>query len=266
MLGIQLEKKISFKIKLNQKGKEISERYPSLLPILHFTKKIFFSKHNLSWWGSEIIERYQINKFCKIYYNKQENDSRIWQKTSWLGTSVLKLPSDLWVYQEILYDIKPDIVIETGTMYGGSALYLATICDVIKKGMIVSIDINKKDDFPIHDRIKYITGSSTNNDVVDQVKNFIKTGDKVMIILDSDHSKNHVLKEMQIYEKFVTKDSYLIVEDTIVNGHPVEPNFGEGPMEAVDEFLKTHDDYKIDKDKEKFLLTWNPNGYLKKVK
>lgn len=261
-----MTKKISFKSKLNQKGKVVSEEHPFLSPMLHFIKKIFFPKHKISWGGSKKAERRHIDKFSQIYYNKQEKDSRIWQKTTWLGISVLKLPLDLWIYQEILFDIKPDIIIETGTMYGGSALYLATICDIIKKGIIVSIDINKKDDFPIHDRIKYITGSSINNDVVDQVKNFIKTGDKVMIILDSDHSKNHVLKEMQIYEKFVTKDSYLIVEDTIVNGHPVEPNFGEGPMEAVDEFLKTHDDYKIDKDKEKFLLTWNPNGYLKKVK
>ena len=266
MAGIQLAKKISFKSKLNQKGKEVSEKHPSLSPMLHFTKKIFFSKHRISWWGSKKAERHYIDKFCKIYYDKQEKDSRIWQKTTWLGTSVLKLPSDLWVYQEILYDIKPDIVIETGTMYGGSALYLATICDIIKKGIIISIDINKKDDFPVHNRIKYITGSSTSEYIVDKVKNFIKTGDKVMVILDSDHSKNHVLKEMQIYEKFVTKDSYLVVEDTIVNGHPVEPNFGEGPMEAVNEFLKTHDDYKIDADKEKFLLTWNPNGYLKKIK
>ena len=259
-------KKSSFKTKLNKKGREISENHSYLSPMLHFLKKIFFSEHKISWPGSEKAERHHINKFCKIYYDKQEKDSRIWQKTTWLGTSVLKLPSDLWVYQEILYDIKPDIIIETGTMYGGSALYLATICDVIKKGIVVSIDINKKDNFPIHNRIKYITGSSTHEDIVTQVKNLIKSGDKVMIILDSDHSKNHVLKEMQIYEKFVSKDSYLIVEDTIVNGHPVEPNFGEGPMEAVHEFLKTHDDYKIDKDKEKFLLTWNLNGFLKKIK
>lgn len=177
----------------------------------------------------------------------------------------LKLPTDLWIYQEILYDIRPDLIIETGTMYGGSALFLATICDTIKKGSIVSIDINRKDSFPNHERIKYITGSSTDEKIVNQVKNMIKTNDKVMVILDSDHTKNHVLNEMEMYSGLVSKDSYLIVEDTAINGHPVEPNFGDGPMEAVNEFLKTHDEFKIDNDKEKFLLTMNPNGYLKKI-
>ena len=241
-------------------------KYPSLLPVLRFTKKVFFSEHQISWWGSKMRERHYINKFCRIYQEKREKDSRIWQKTSWLGTSALKLPTDLWIYQEILYDIKPNIIIETGTMYGGSALFLATICDVIKKGSIISIDINRKDSFPVHERIKYITGSSTDEEIVKQVKNMIKTDDKVIVILDSDHSKKHVLNEMEIYSKLVSKDSYLIVEDTAVNGHPVEPDFGDGPMEAVEEFLRTHDEFEIDFDKEKFLLTWNPNGYLKKIK
>ncbi|MGI0056055.1 MAG: cephalosporin hydroxylase family protein [Nitrosarchaeum sp.] len=258
--------KFSFKSRLNHRGKEISEKCPSLLPFLRFTKKVFFSKYQISWWGSRMNERHHINKFCKIYSEKREKDSRIWQKTTWLGTSALKLPTDLWIYQEILYDVKPDLIIETGTMYGGSALFLATICDVIKKGSIVSIDINRKDSFPVHERIKYITGSSTDEKTVDQVKNMIKPNDKVMVILDSDHTKNHVLDELKIYSRLVSKDNYLIVEDTAINGHPVEPNFGDGPMEAVKEFLKTHDEFEIDKDKEKFLLTWNPNGYLKKIK
>ena len=257
--------KSSFKSKLNRRGKAISKKYPSWLPLLCFTKKVFFSKHQISWWGNRMIERHNINKFCKIYYEKREKDSRIWQKTTWLGTLALKLPTDLWIYQEILYDIRPDLIIETGTMYGGSALFLATICDTIKKGSIVSIDINRKDSFPNHERIKYITGSSTDEKIVNQVKNMIKTNDKVIVILDSDHTKNHVLNEMEMYSRLVSKDSYLIVEDTAINGHPVEPNFGDGPMEAVNEFLKTHDEFKIDNDKEKFLLTMNPNGYLKKI-
>ena len=257
--------KSSFKSKLNRRGKAISKKYPSWLPLLRFIKKVFFTKHQISWCGNRMIERHNINKFCKIYYEKREKDSRIWQKTTWLGTLALKLPTDLWIYQEILYDIRPDLIIETGTMYGGSALFLATICDTIKKGSIVSIDINRKDSFPNHERIKYITGSSTDEKIVNQVKNMIKTNDKVMVILDSDHTKNHVLNEMEMYSRLVSKDSYLIVEDTAINGHPVEPNFGDGPMEAVNEFLKTHDEFKIDNDKEKFLLTMNPNGYLKKI-
>ena len=88
---------------------------------------------------------------------------------------------------------------------------------------------------------------------------------KVMVVLDSDHPKNHVLQEMKIYGKFVSKGCYMIVEDTNVNGHPVLSDFGDGPMEAVTEFLENNEDFVIDKDREKFLLTFNPNGYLKKI-
>lgn len=255
----------SLKNRLNSNGKKISKKYPFLFPILQIIKKGLFSKHHFFWQDSKIIERYYVKKFYQVYQG-HEGFPRRWQDTTWLGISALKLPTDLWIYQEILYNIKPDLIIETGTMYGGSALFLATICDVIKNGKIISIDINKKDSFPQHDRIQYITGSSTDEKTVNQIKDLKKLDDVVLVILDSDHSKNHVLKEMEIYSKFVTKNSFLIVEDTAVNGHPIEPKFGEGPMEAVNEFLKTHDEFKIDKDKEKFLLTWNPNGYLKKIK
>ena len=87
-----------------------------------------------------------------------------------------------------------------------------------------------------------------------------------MVILDSDHKMEHVLRELDLYNQFVTKDSYLIVEDTNINGHPVKKEFGKGPMEAVDIFMKNNQEFYIDKSKEKYFLTFNPNGFLKKVK
>lgn len=87
-----------------------------------------------------------------------------------------------------------------------------------------------------------------------------------MVILDSDHKKVHVLNELKIYSKFVSKGSYLIVEDSNINGHPVLPNFGLSPMEAIKDFLKENKNFIIDKTKEKFFLTFNPNGYLKRIK
>ena len=247
-----------------QKGKEIGLKYPQFLPILRVIKKLFFTKHHFSWWGSKMMEKYHIKKFAKIYFGR-EGENRRWQETTWLGVSALKLPTDMWVYQEIIYEIKPDLVIETGSMYGGSALFLATICDINKKGKIISIDINKKDDFPKHERIEFWTGSSTDEKIIDEVKQKIDNNKKIIVILDSDHSKKHVLKELEIYSKFVSKNSYLIVEDTAINGHPIVPNFGEGPWEAVEEFLKMNQNFVVDQSKEKFLLTWNPNGYLKKI-
>lgn len=90
--------------------------------------------------------------------------------------------------------------------------------------------------------------------------------DSVMVILDSDHRKDHVLKELRAYSQYVTVDSYLIVEDTNINGHPVYPDYGPGPMEAVEESLKEDDRFAVDRTKEKLLLTFNPGGYLRRVR
>lgn len=255
---------MTFKQKMNEKGRIIAEKNPQLLPTLRIIKKIFFTKHNVAWPGNKMMKKYYIKKFSELYFGKEDEYHR-WQQTTWLGVSALKLPTDMWTYQEIIYETKPDLIIETGSMYGGSALFLATICDINKKGKIISIDINKKESFPKHERIRFWTGSSTDQNIVDEVKNEIKHHQKIMVILDSDHSKKHVLKELEIYSKFVSKDCYLIVEDTAVNGHPILPNFGDGPWEAIEEFLKTDKNFIIDQGKEKFLLTWNPHGYLKKI-
>ena len=202
-----------------------------------------------------------IDEFHKIYYS---GTAPVWQKTYWLGVQTLKCPLDLWVYQEIIYKHKPNFIIETGTYNGGSALFLATVCDAVGNGTVISIDILKKD-YPTHKRIKYLTGSSIENDILKQIELMIQNDQKVLVILDSDHKKEHVLQEMEIYSKLVTKDSYLIVEDTNINGHPVLSDFGDGPMEAVNEFLKTHKEFIVDKEKEKLLMTFNPDGYLKRT-
>jgi cephalosporin hydroxylase len=175
-----------------------------------------------------------------------------WADTYWLGVPVLKCPLDLWIYQEIIFEVKPDVIIECGTFRGGSALFLAHMCDLVNNGRIISIDIEYREDRPKHERITYLIGSSTSEEIVRKVKSLIRDRDKVMVILDSDHHKEHVLKELKIYSKFVTKGSYLIVEDTNINGHPVVPDFGPGPLEAVEEFLKENKNFVADRTKEKF--------------
>lgn len=199
--------------------------------------------------------------FHSHYYN-----SYVWTTTSWLGTDAWKCPLDLWIYQEILSDIKPDIIIECGTAHGGSALFLASICDLLNNGRVITVDIEIKENRPQHDRITYLHGSSTSDAIINQIGSLIKDEDVVMVILDSDHSKAHVLEELKTYNRFVTKGSYMIVEDSNINGHPVAPEFGPGPMEAIDEFFSVNDNYIIDKSKEKFFLTFNPRGYLRKIK
>ncbi len=204
-----------------------------------------------------------INHFHELYYN---SSAQTWGNTFWLGVPAQKCPLDLWVYQEIIYGLRPDIIIETGTADGGSVLFLASICDLLNNGRVITIDIEKKERRPQHKRITYLLGSSTSKEIVDKIRKQINDKDKILVILDSDHSKEHVLNELKIYSNFVSKGSHIIVEDSNVNGNPVFPQHGPGPMEAIEEFLKENKNFLINKTKEKFYLTFNPSGYLQRIK
>jgi len=189
----------------------------------------------------------------------------------WLGVPVSKCPLDLWMYQEIIYEKRPQLVVETGTQYGGSALFLASMLDLVGDGRVVTVDIEACEAQPHHARVRvehpridYLLGSSTSGDVVARVKELAAGAERVMVILDSDHSMEHVLEELSVYCDVVTDGQYMIVEDTCVNGHPVFESFGPGPMEALERFLSQDSRFVIDKSREKLLVTFQPNGYLLK--
>ncbi len=201
--------------------------------------------------------------FNKLYYDARD---KTWADTRFLGTPIAQSVSDLWVYQEIIYERHPDVIVECGTYAGGCALYLASLCELIHKGTVISIDITEVQGRPHHERLIYLTGSSTSDNILDNVKESTAKADRVMVLLDSDHKKDHVLEELRNYGQFVTPADYMIVEDTNINSHPVLPEFGPGPMEAVEDFLAENDSFAIDVTREKFYLTFNPRGYLKKIK
>lgn len=205
-----------------------------------------------------------VDDFHRLYY---ESGAQTWQDTWWLGTQVLKLPLDLWSYQELIYATRPDLIIECGTKYGGSAKYLANICDLIDHGRVHTIDINELPGRPDHPRINYVTGSSTDPEIVAEAAAAAATaGPTTMVILDSDHSEAHVYAELQAYAPLVSVGSYLIVEDTNVHGRPVRPDHPAGPGEAVDRFLAERDDYAVATAAHKFLVTFNPNGLLQRLR
>ncbi len=208
--------------------------------------------------SSELI----VDEFHKLYYSQK---AQTWGKTLWLGIPTQKCPLDLWIYQEIIYELKPDLIVECGTADGGSALYLASLCDLINCGNVLTIDINQSHLRPRHHRIHFLIGSSTSDEIIVQVKAMAKDKKSILVILDSDHHKDHVIKELQLYSQFVTPGSYLIVEDTNLNGNPVVPSFGPGPKEAVEEFLNENQQFFADINREKFMITANPGGYLKRV-
>lgn len=204
-----------------------------------------------------------VSEFHKLYYYAKEETWK--NNTFWLNVPVAKCPLDLWVYQEIIIETKPGLIIETGTAYGGSALFLASICDLANHGRIVTVDVEAQAGRPEHPRIEYLSGSSTSEEVVAEVRRLMKPDDRVMVILDSDHRAEHVSRELEIYAPLVSAGSYLIVEDTNVNGHPVTPLYGAGPMEAVEQFMQGREDFVIDRRREKFFMTFNPKGYLRRI-
>lgn len=194
------------------------------------------------------------DEFIRFYYSTD-----VWMHTTWQGVPVAKTPTDLWIYQEIIYENPPDWIIETGSWMGGSALYLAHQLDYFG-GRVISIDIDDRER-PNHPRITWLHANSGDRETAKLVRGNVSG--KVMVILDSDHRKPHVERELEYLAPLVTPGQYLILEDTILNG--VIPWVEPGPAEALASWLqKKAGEWEVDQRREKFLLTFNPGGYLRR--
>lgn len=194
-------------------------------------------------------------------------DTGVWKHMHYRGIRVLKVPSDLWNYQEVFAERRIDWVLETGSMHGGSALYFADLLELNgARGRVISIDIDsRKNMLRQHPRIEFWLGDSSSPETVERLRERLPAERGALFtILDSDHSKAHVLREMEAFLPLLRRGDYLVVEDGCVNGHPVRPEFGPGPFEAIEEFLARHPDaFTPDRAREeKFGLTAAPNGYL----
>lgn len=215
--------------------------------------------------SSEDFNRHSeiVTDFSRMFYEDYENT---WETTTYRGVKVLKNPCDLWQYQELIWEVQPRLIIETGTAHGGSALYLADLAQHTS-GEVITIDIHGTELYPsrpTHTRLSYIQADSADPHTRERINMSIIQGPK-MVILDSDHRKDHVLKELDLWADIVTVGSYLIVEDTNINGHPVVPEHGPGPWEALEEWLPDHPEFVSDISAEKYKLTFNPGGYLKRL-
>ena len=200
---------------------------------------------------------------------------------TWLGRPIIQYPQDMIAVQEIIWQVKPDLIIETGIAHGGSLIFYASMLELLgNDGEVLGIDIDIREHnrveiekHPMFKRITMIEGSSIDEDIARQVHDFAKNKKQVLVLLDSMHTHDHVLKELEFYSPLVTKGSYLVVFDTIIEDMPDDffPDrpWGKGnnPKTAVWEFLKTNDRFEIDKEMEnKLLITVAPNGYLRCVK
>lgn len=182
-------------------------------------------------------------------------------KNHFLGVWTVQSPSDAWIVMEILYEVKPDLIVEAGTFHGGSANLWAIILEHINpNGKVITIDIEdqrmpRAKELPIaKERVEFLLGSSTDPKVVSEVHRRA-TGKKVLVLLDSLHSKEHVAAELDAYSPIVSVGSYLIVQDTLV-----------GPKGAIDEFLAGTDEFVADRKRERYPDTSSVRGYLKRVK
>jgi cephalosporin hydroxylase len=194
-------------------------------------------------------------------------DSGVWKRQHYRGVRILKVPTDLWNYQEIFTERGIDWVVETGTAHGGSALYFADLLELSgARGKVITIDVSHRVlQVQEHPRIKLLLADSASQETAARLAREIPVQrGPLFMILDSDHSKAHVLGELHALTPLLRSGDYLVVEDTCVNGHPVRPEFGPGPMEALEEFLRTHPGHFIvDREREaKFGYTAAPSGYL----
>lgn len=245
----------------------------------------------------EILRMSEIAKFIaevagNIAGLKADKDvqalSRIWLREitrhkyaynfTWLGRPLIQLPQDMVAVQELVWKVKPDLIIETGVAHGGSLIYSASLLELLGgNGRVLGVDIDIRahnrveiEKHPLARRIQLIQGSSVDRAVIRQVREAARGCERVMVFLDSNHTHSHVLQELRGYSPLVTKGSYLIVFDTLIEDMPddliKDRPWGKGnnPKTAVWEFLKKNRRFKVDKDIEsKLLITVAPDGYLK---
>jgi len=202
---------------------------------------------------------------------------------SWMGRPVIQYPQDMIAMQELIWEVKPDLIIETGIAHGGSLIFSASMlallesCGEISKGEVLGIDIdirehNKKaiENHPMSKNITMFEGSSISKEMVAKVHEFAKRGKKVLVCLDSNHTHDHVLAELKAYATLASVGSYCVVFDTLIEDMPKglydrHWDKGDNPKTAVWEYLKTHSEFEIDdRIQNKLLITVAPDGYLKR--
>lgn len=242
--------------------------HPNLLrgnPHLAAIESLFSRRSSIERLGNMTLREYLRYHYYYLHQGYRYGAPRLQQK--WLGHDIIKTPQDCWVYQEIIFETRPEVIVELGVMFGGATHFYASMLDLVGAGRVLGIDVSlAKARPPANPRITYIEGDSTSSQVLGQVAE-ITRGKRVLVVADSDHEKNHVLSEIRAYSPFVHVGGYFVVEDSlndVMGFHPV-PN--EGPQAAARAFLSERDDFVVDRRwGERYVMTLNPDGFLKRVK
>lgn len=247
-------------------------------PIESFKKEVIDNINNL---GKDENIKKHTNEWMTAVNKKNYS-----YNFSWLDLPIIQYPQDMIGLQEIIWKVKPDMIIETGIAHGGSLIFSASmltlleVCGEIENGKVLGIDIdirehNRKaiEAHPMSKKITMFQGSSIDEEIIQKVHEFAKSGKKILVCLDINHTHEHVLAELKAYANLASIGSYCIVFDTIIedmpeNSFPNRPwEKGNNPKTAVWEYLKENDNFVIDKDIEnKLLITVAPDDYLKRIK
>ena len=211
-----------------------------------------------------------------IKWVKVSAENRLSYEIDWLGVPIIQTPEDMVLMQELIFKVQPDIIIETGIAHGGSLIYYASLLELLGKGKVIGIDIeirehNRKvlERHSMFKRIELIEGSSISEEIIKKIRKMVSKDSKVIVCLDSNHTKDHVLQELQLYNSFVNHGSYIVVFDTITSkmarlGVCEKRYINNGPKEAVEDFLKVNNNFEIDKHYNKLYISYSPNGYLRR--
>jgi cephalosporin hydroxylase len=207
-----------------------------------------------------VLEQYR-QVFLQDLIAKTDNFGHI----KWLGHPIWQNVFDLWTIQETLAEVKPALLIETGTNRGGSALFFAHLFDLLNNGKIITVDVQRMHTIN-HARIEFLIGSSLDAAILTHIRARVQTeGGPIMVILDSDHRAPHVYKEMESYGQFVTNGSFMLVQDGVIDTLPVLQG-RPGPLVAIREFLGKHAEFEVDKSRcERFLISHHPMGWLRRI-
>ncbi len=212
----------------------------------------------------ERVER-AAREFTRVFHDLK---GQTFATTTWLQVPLVKTPADILVFQQIIAETRPELIVETGAYVGGSAMLFASIQELLGiDGKVIAVDIDLSfinDRVREHPRIELIEGSSTDPEIVSRIRAEAK-GKRTMVDLDADHRAHHVLEELRTYSHLVSPNCYLVVEDGWFGGRPVRPDAVPGPSEALDAWLAEDPPFESDRWRERFLLTQNPRGYLRRL-
>jgi len=198
---------------------------------------------------------------------RYHNEKIAFNKVSWMGIKTIKNVLDAWICQEIIHEVRPEIIIEIGSLEGGFTLYLSHLLDILGQGKVISLDIDRTYWSVQHPRIIEITGDSASEEIISRVYDLCENK-KTMLIHDGNHEEEHVFKDLQSYADLISIGSYIVVEDGLVDVFPPGDGIGQftpGPLKAIERFLDLDKRFAVDSERERYLLTCNPQGYIKRI-